>query len=179
MVRSISDSDIGSSRPSLELLDKGNCWCVHDFPHYQHPYLTLFGNLDIPSIAQKKLSRVGTEASNISKLLTSKINDEEDIPTTPVEEAQDSIAQSVDSPAAKIQAPEPRPRILRSASDSFLPTALSSQQMDLTPSIDPDHARAVTFSDTDDVDGYDKKNSLLFQRAHSFTSVPMLTEVPR
>lgn len=139
----------------------------------------MFGNLDIPSIAQKKLSRVGTEASNISKLLTSKINDEEDIPTTPVEEAQDSIAQSVDSPAAKIQAPEPRPRILRSASDSFLPTALSSQQMDLTPSIDPDHARAVTFSDTDDVDGYDKKNSLLFQRAHSFTSVPMLTEVPR
>jgi hypothetical protein len=138
----------------------------------------LFGNLDIPSIARKKLSRVGTEASNISKLLTSKINDE-DIPTTPVEEAQDSIAQSVDSPAGKVHAPEPRPRILRSASDSLLPTAVSSQQMDLTPSIDPDHARAVTFSDTDDVDGYDKKNSLLFQRAHSFTSVPMLTEVPR
>ena len=31
----------------------------------------------------------------------------------------------------------------------------------------------------DDLEASDKKNSLLFQRAHSFTSVPMLTEIPR
>jgi hypothetical protein len=127
---------------------------------------------------QKKLSRVGIEGSNVSKILSSKLNDD-DIPGSPVEEAQDLSTQNADSPVGKVQAPEPRPTMLRSASDSLLPTAVSSQQMDVTPNIDPDHPHAVTYSDTDDLEASDKKNSLLFQRAHSFTSVPMLTEIPR
>ncbi|KAI9288151.1 hypothetical protein BC943DRAFT_357861 [Umbelopsis sp. AD052] len=153
---SASDSDRDSARPSLELLDK-----------------------DLPSVVNKKLSRVGTETSNISSKVIGLKAADDDSPMTANEEFHDAVPHQAETPAVKVTATESRPRMLRSVSDSMLPMAVSSQPMDDSLHNEVDEGHAIVFSDTDDVDAYDKKHSLLFQRAHSFTSVPMLTQIPR
>jgi hypothetical protein len=146
---------------------------------YFHFVIFILGTLDLPSVVHKKLSRVGTEASNASsKIIGLKMTDD-DNPMTPTEEFPDILAQQGESSGIKVNAPDPRPRMLRSVSDSILPTAISSQPMDGPLNNEADDTHAIIFSDTDDIDVYDKKNSLISQRAHSFTSVPMLTQVAR
>jgi len=104
---------------------------------------------------------------------------DDDSPMPPSEEFHDAVPHQVDTPPVKGTATESRPRMLRSVSDSMLPMAVSSQPMDDPLNNEGDDTHAIVFSDTDDVDAYDKKHSMLFQRAHSFTSVPMLTQIPR
>jgi hypothetical protein len=130
-------------------------------------------------VFHKRLSRVGTETSNNSSKVIGFKEADDDSPMTPSEEFHDAVPHQTETPPAKVTATESRPRMLRSVSDSMLPMAVSSHPMDDTLNNEADEGHAIVFSDTDDVDAYDKKHSLLFQRAHSFTSVPMLTQIPR
>jgi hypothetical protein len=148
-----SDSDERSSRRSIDMFEQ-----------------------DTPSNVQKKVSKPSIELPSPVEMPSRKKSQDELANYATVEEPPRNDTLVVESPIIKPPTPQAKPQLLRSASDSLLPTVISSQQQDVTPN--HEH-QALAFSDTDDADNYEKKSPLIYGRAHSFTSVPMLADIPR